>query len=285
MRSMDEDEGRFTGHRFCPFHDETKPSLAIYSNGRYYCWGCGAYGDVSDLGPDALRTTKQEKLFNTQRRADVRNLFQEISRVAGNTWFSLDQVNLELYQELNRELYSSGRYKYFIHRGLSAQTIRNNLLGWTGTRYTIPVFQFGKPYSLILRQSEIDSNSSFKYFSLPDTQAVLYNGRILSRVKSIIITEGPIDCLSLMQFRFPAVCSTAGASGFQREWTSKWLSDKDIYLLMDNDRGGQLGRELISEYFNGDCQHLYVPKDYNDVNEFLVSTNSTVFKQYFAQRI
>ena len=30
----------------CPFHDEKSPSLAVWDNGTYKCFGCGEYGDI-----------------------------------------------------------------------------------------------------------------------------------------------------------------------------------------------------------------------------------------------
>ena len=34
----------------CPFHDENTPSFTITrSKGLYYCFGCGARGDVADF--------------------------------------------------------------------------------------------------------------------------------------------------------------------------------------------------------------------------------------------
>ena len=36
-----------TGFICCPFHNEKTPSMKIYENGKgYYCFGCGAGGDV-----------------------------------------------------------------------------------------------------------------------------------------------------------------------------------------------------------------------------------------------
>jgi DNA primase len=43
---------RASGNRFeglCPLHSEKSPSFAVYSNQRYYCFGCKAYGDVLEL--------------------------------------------------------------------------------------------------------------------------------------------------------------------------------------------------------------------------------------------
>jgi len=33
----------------CPFHDDRHPSFAVYSDGYYRCFGCGASGDVIDF--------------------------------------------------------------------------------------------------------------------------------------------------------------------------------------------------------------------------------------------
>lgn len=43
---------RYTGERFiknkmrCPLHNEKTASFRVYPNGKYYCFGCGASGDV-----------------------------------------------------------------------------------------------------------------------------------------------------------------------------------------------------------------------------------------------
>ena len=40
--------GRLTG--VCPFHGDTRPSFVVYPATRsYYCFGCGAGGDVIDF--------------------------------------------------------------------------------------------------------------------------------------------------------------------------------------------------------------------------------------------
>ena len=39
---------RFTGR--CPFHEDRTPSLAVYPRTQsFYCFGCGASGDVIDF--------------------------------------------------------------------------------------------------------------------------------------------------------------------------------------------------------------------------------------------
>ncbi len=33
----------------CPFHREKKPSMHLFVNGRYHCYGCGEGGDIFDF--------------------------------------------------------------------------------------------------------------------------------------------------------------------------------------------------------------------------------------------
>ncbi len=39
--------GRFNG--LCPFHDERTPSLFIFPDNHFYCYGCGEHGDAIDF--------------------------------------------------------------------------------------------------------------------------------------------------------------------------------------------------------------------------------------------
>lgn len=39
----------------CPFHDDSTPSMALYPDGHYHCYGCGAHGKLEDLPPSYWR--------------------------------------------------------------------------------------------------------------------------------------------------------------------------------------------------------------------------------------
>jgi DNA primase len=43
---------RHSGNKYvanCPFHDEKSPSFFVYPDGSYYCFGCGAYGELDAI--------------------------------------------------------------------------------------------------------------------------------------------------------------------------------------------------------------------------------------------
>lgn len=60
-----------TNRRFhirCPFHHEKSPSLAIYPDNSYYCFGCGKHGNnaidfVMDLGSSFNETLEELKKY------------------------------------------------------------------------------------------------------------------------------------------------------------------------------------------------------------------------------
>lgn len=40
-----------SGYVSCPFHNERTPSLKLYDDGTWYCFGCGKGGSSIDLMP------------------------------------------------------------------------------------------------------------------------------------------------------------------------------------------------------------------------------------------
>jgi len=282
---MEDNNGIFRTHKLCPFHDDKEASLALYSNDTYYCFACRAHGPITDLGEDAYKTSREEKVINTQRRQIIRSLYREIANISEVDSFDLSQVDFDLYLQLQKQLFETGRFRYFLQRKLSLKVVRENYLGWTGSRYSFPIFQDGAAYSLTLRRSEDAEETVFKYFNLAGTAAVLYNERGIKSAKNVIITEGQMDCLSLMQFNIAAVCATSGAVGFQKHWTGRKFKRKNVFVLMDNDRGGKLGRELITEYFDGKCKNIYIPKEFHDINDFLVKTNPNAFLEHLRKEV
>lgn len=46
----------------CPLHNDTQPSLRLYRDGHYHCFGCGAHGDVIDLYAALHRMTTREAI-------------------------------------------------------------------------------------------------------------------------------------------------------------------------------------------------------------------------------
>ncbi len=121
----------------CPFHNEKSPSFSV-SPGKqmYYCFGCGAGGNVitflmeyeSYSFPEALNALaeragvslpKIEYSKEARAQADLRASLLEINKLAANYF----------YYQLKHEQGANG-YRYLTGRGLTEETIRHFGLGF-----------------------------------------------------------------------------------------------------------------------------------------------------------
>lgn len=61
-------EPRRDGKVNCPFHDDADPSLQLYDDGTFYCFGCGAGGSVYDFAARLWRVGTKGREFLALRR-------------------------------------------------------------------------------------------------------------------------------------------------------------------------------------------------------------------------
>ncbi len=146
----------------CPFHHEKSPSFSVSPNKQmYYCFGCGAGGNVITFlmeyenysFPEALKALadragielpKQEMSKEARAQADLRATLLEINKLAANYFhYQLKQPH--------------GRigYEYLTGRGLSDDTIRHFGLGYSNkTSDDLYRYLKGRGYSdSILKES------------------------------------------------------------------------------------------------------------------------------------
>ena len=147
----------------CPFHNEKSPSFTVYpDNGSFYCFGCGAGGDV---------ITFVEKIDNLDYMETIRTLAQRAGMTVPESDVDRGMAKLRtrLY-ELNREaarfyhavlLSEQGRagMEYFSGRGLSRQTITRFGLGYAPpSRFALVDFLQKKGFSV---QEMVQANVAF----------------------------------------------------------------------------------------------------------------------------
>lgn len=121
----------------CPFHNEKSPSFSVSPQKQmYYCFGCGAGGNVITFVmeyenysfPEALKVLADRAGVNLpeveyskeeRARADKRSILLEINKTAANYF----------YYQLNKPQGKQG-YDYFKSRELTDETIRKFGLGF-----------------------------------------------------------------------------------------------------------------------------------------------------------
>lgn len=146
----------------CPFHNEKSPSFSVSpSKQMYYCFGCGAGGNVFTFVMEYENYTFQEAIKyladrvgvelpeieyseDARKQADLKTTILDINKQAANYF----------YYQLKSE---SGEvaYRYLINRELNDETIKKFGLGYSN-KYSNDLFSFlkEKGYSdEILKQS------------------------------------------------------------------------------------------------------------------------------------
>ena len=150
----------------CPFHNEKSPSFSV-SPGKqmYYCFGCGAGGNVFTFIMEYENFTFIEAVKYLAERAGVKlpeGEYSKEQRAAADLKTVLLEVNKKAasyyYYQLKQE---SGRqaYEYLKNRELSDETIKSFGLGYS-SKYSDSLYRYlkGKGYSdAILKESGLFS--------------------------------------------------------------------------------------------------------------------------------
>lgn len=146
----------------CPFHNEKTPSFSVTpAKQMYYCFGCGAGGNVFNFVMEYENYTFGEALYLAQRagvelpkieysreakeKAERKALLLEINKKAAQYF----------YYQLRREGGKSA-YQYLTGRGLSEETIKKFGLGYSD-KYSDDLYKYmkAKGYSdELLRESD-----------------------------------------------------------------------------------------------------------------------------------
>lgn len=138
----------------CPFHNEKSPSFSVSpSKQMYYCFGCGAGGNVFNFVMEYENYSFGEALSHLADRAGVqlpRIEYSSEAREKAKQRETLLEINRQaaqyFYYQLRRENGQIG-YRYLTGRGLSDETIRKFGLGYSD-KFSDDLYKFlkGKGY-------------------------------------------------------------------------------------------------------------------------------------------
>ena len=138
----------------CPFHNEKTPSFSVTpSKQMYYCFGCGAGGNVFNFVMEYENYSFGEALSHLADRAGIqlpRIEYSSEAREKAKQRETLLEINRQaaqyFYYQLRRESGQIG-YRYLTDRGLSDETIRKFGLGYSD-KFSDDLYKFlkGKGY-------------------------------------------------------------------------------------------------------------------------------------------
>tara|TARA_R100001082_G_C4357386_1_gene157555 strand:+ start:62 stop:1054 length:993 start_codon:yes stop_codon:yes gene_type:complete len=105
-------------------------------------------------------------------------------------------------------------------------------------------------------------------------------------LNSVIVTEGPLDAMSLRAAGFNSTC-TQGCK--MSTVQARQLKDKKVIIAYDNDESGRDGfkeakKRLLTQR-NKDLYSLCPPKEFKDWNDFWVASTAEKFSSYVQENI
>jgi twinkle protein len=241
MKNQIRADEKFVRHAPCN-NCNSQNNLAIYEF-HSYCFGCLQWTSLA--GFKSVVPANGEPIQKIQRK-------EMLDLIEGS-------VNALPKRQINSETCKKFNYETGIYNGRDCH-ISN---------------YYDKQYSLVAQHIRF-ADKSFKW--LGDTDKISLFGQNLWRDggKSVIITEGEIDCMSVSQVqgnKYPVVSVPSGASSAKKyikrelEWLSKF---EKIILMFDNDEAGTKASVECANILP--VKKAYIAKlPMKDANELLVS--------------
>jgi len=295
-------ELRTAGRRLvgrCPFHRDGRPSLVLYpDNQSYFCFGCGAGGDVIDFvarlhgvgfkeaaamlaGPVEPRTDG----FSRVVRLPTPDQPAALSPAEG----AVIDTAVSFYQDA---LWRSGdALAYLADRSVSPATARRCRLGFgrpglaehlrrrslsleaarcvgllAGNQDTmqgrIVIPDLRNDTATWLTGRSIDGRDP-RYLNLRIATPLL--GLDLVRGDRVVITEGPFDWLTAVQWGLPAVALLG--TRVSRSSVKALTRFRQLYLALDSDEAGRRAAAQLAAEFRGRALIVDLPPGVHDLND------------------
>jgi len=249
-------------------NEDEHPSCEIsLSNGSFRCHACGFTGDVIDF---VAKTT------NSTRTA-ILSMAEQLGTPEDETL-----IDVEIPERWHQALLQNPAAMKLLEqrKGLNFASIVKHRLGYTGNRFSMPVYTGDGKVANVRQWSSTDKER--KVIGVPG-----HNKRRLYPVAElendiICIVEGEMKALLLIQLGFHAVSPTAGAGTWSKEW-GELFRDKIVVVIYDIDKQGREGALKVCQSVS---PHARLVKDivlplsiedypHGDVTDFIVKGGHT----------
>ena len=155
---------------------------------------------------------------------------------------------------------SKERREYMYNRGLTDYTLDRFQVGWYNDYIMIPMFENGTFMNFQMR-TDTPTKRIKSYYS--GIGAVLFNSDVLKYVDQIMYVEGPVDAMILEQNGIHAIASNSGG-GYKKEWYGKFLYQKEINILFDNDPAGLNEAKRLARFLGSERCKIYTFDDFDE---------------------
>ncbi len=287
----------------CPFHEEAEGSFTVYSDSqRFYCFGCGAGGDVLDFIQRTENLTLPEALRRLDGGTDLvlrpANHPTTMPRPKTDTIPPRDPTLLTAAARFYaRNLKGSPEAQaYLASRGLGPNATARLGLGFAngrGLRQTLETLGFPErrvrdsglfteggrerfagmivtpdlSRGLVhwLAGRALQSGAKPRFQSIPGPKPVLGLGRLPFGPPLVVVAEGLFDWLCLAQWGLPAVAAL-GTHGLERV-ASALRGCPKVFLAFDNDDAGREASERLAGLLGHKAAVVALPRGLGDLAE------------------
>ena len=304
----------------CPLHQEAEGSFTVYSDSeRFYCFGCGAGGDVLDFVqrmegltlPEAIRrlddgsrpVLANPKPTTANRRSTAPALPPRdpalLTAAAGfyasqlrrspraREYLASRGIGVDAAVRLGLG-YAPGRglREMLAAAGFTGQRLRDSglFLERGAERFvgmiTVPDAASGRVRWLTGRA--IDPCASSRFQALPGPKPALGLARLGPAPPWVVLTEGVFDWLTLAAWGYPA-CAALGTQGLERV-VAALRGCSRIFLAFDNDGAGQTAAEGLRGLLGRRAALVHLPRGVADVGEMgALPHGQLLFRRLLAQ--
>jgi len=239
------------------------PGWHFYMNNESGAWDCKKCG-------------KSGSLFSLKKELGDAEETSIANPYAKKEWKQPDRNEMLKYH--NSLLGNKAVLAYLKNRGINDASIARFRLGVScdekGAWLSMPHFS-GNDLANIKYRSLPPQGKSFRRES--GCKSILFNESAIVKHAEIIITEGEIDAITLIQNGFENVVgATLGANGFDAEWVDSLAKMKKIFLCYDSDATGQSGAAGAAKRLGYNrCFNVKLPT--KDANDFFLKSNAKDF--------
>ena len=287
----------------CPFHDEAEGSFTVYGDTeRFYCFGCGAGGDVLDFVRRVENLSLPEAIARLDGspglapRAAVRPAGPrrpKSAALAPRDPALLTAAGRFYASQLRR---SPAAWEYLASRGVGPSAAARLGLGYApgsglrealesdgfaadrlwdcglfmergAERFTgmvvVPDVPGGLARWLVGRA--IDPDRTPRFQALPGPKPVLGMGRLGPAPSWTVVAEGVFDWLALAQWGLPA-CAALGTQGVERV-AAALRGCPRVFLAFDADDAGREATERLQSLLGRRAAAVALPEGVGDVAE------------------
>ena len=240
----------------CPFHDDRKPSLAIYQD-YARCSACGWHG----LPELVFKASQRSTIFDVvDTRAD-RSELPYIQRGTDPMTFAL--------RAARRLVNTPVALSYLAGRGIQRSAATRYRIGWYDGWVTVPVLDREENVLNIMFRSGPSVQPDTRFWQWPGVKPFMYvpDWKQLEEAHVIFITFGIFDAITCSMLGYPSCTSTIGKDSFNPAWLD--LFRVPIVIVPDAGEEGSAVRLASKLGWRGSVLKLKYPDGTKDPNDYV----------------